>query len=83
MLVWGFFEGFNYVIISKKINERYPGSGRYINYGAIVCGMICILIHGMIGLDLYTVFEAITTFIIIYGMLMIKEKRPATHGGVY
>jgi hypothetical protein len=74
ILVWGFFEGFNYIVISKKINERYPGNSRYINYGAIVCGVICILIHGMIGLDLYTMFEAITTFIIIYGMLMIKEK---------
>lgn len=74
ILVWGFFEGFNYVVISKKINERYLGGSKYINYGAIVCGMLCILIHGMIGFELYTLFEALTTFIIIYGMLMIKEK---------
>ena len=74
ILVWGFFEGFNYVVISKKINERYSGDGRYINYGAIVCGVICIIIHGMIGFDLYTLFEALTTFILIYGALMIKEK---------
>ena len=74
ILVWGFFEGFNYVVISKKINERYPGGRKHINYGAIVCGMLCILIHGMIGFDLYTLFEALTTFVIVYGMLMIKEK---------
>ena len=74
LLVWGFFEGFNYVVISKKINERYPGGRKHINYGAIVCGVLCILIHGMIGFDLYTLFEALTTFILIYGMLMIKEK---------
>lgn len=74
ILVWGFFEGFNYVVISKKINERYQGVNTHINYGAIVCGVICILIHGMIGFDLYTIFEAITTFILIYGMLVIKEK---------
>lgn len=74
LLVWGFFEGFNYVVISKKINERYPGGRKHINYGAIVCGMLCILIHGMIGFDLYTLFEALTTFVIVYGMLMIKEK---------
>ena len=73
-LVWGFFEGFNYVVISKKINDRYISKNKWINYGAIVCGLICILIHGMIGFDLYTIFEAITTFIIIYGMLIIKEK---------
>ena len=74
ILVWGFFEGFNYVVISKKINERYTGGSKYIDYGAIVCGMLCILVHGMIGFELYTLFEALTTFIIIYGMLMIKEK---------
>lgn len=62
------------MLISKKINERYPGRKGYVNYGAIVCGVICILIHGMIGFDLYTLFEAITTFIIVYGMLIIKEK---------
>ena len=73
-LVWGFFEGFNYVVISQKINDRYHGGSKYINYGAIACGIICILIHGMIGIDLYTIFEALTTFILIYGMLMIKEK---------
>lgn len=74
ILVWGFFEGFNYVVIAKKINERYLSASIWINYGAIVCGAICILIHGMVGFDMYTLFEAITTFIIIYGMLVIKEK---------
>ena len=73
ILVWGFFEGFNYVVISKKINERYPGNRKRINHGAMVCGVICILIHGMIGFDLYTLFEALTTFILIYGMLVIKD----------
>lgn len=74
VLVWGFIEGFNYVVISKKINERYISKNKWLNYGAIVCGLICILIHGMIGFDLYTIFEALTTFIIIYGMLIIKDN---------
>ena len=81
VLVWGFFEGFNYVVISRKINDRYISKNKWLNYGAIVCGLICILIHGMLGIlihgmigfDLYTIFDAITTFIIIYGMLIIKE----------
>lgn len=74
VLVWGFMEGFNYVVISRKINDRYISKNKWLNYGAIVCGLICILIHGMVGFDLYTIFEAITTFIIIYGMLVIKEN---------
>ena len=41
---------------------------------AIVSGLVCVLIPGMVGFDLYTIFEALTTFIIIYGMLIVKEK---------
>lgn len=74
MLSWGFFEGMNYVVVSKKINERYPGKNKWLNYGAIACGILCILIHGMIGFDLYSILEAVTTFIIIYGMLIIKDE---------
>ena len=83
VIVWGFFEGFNYVVISKKINERYKSKNIWLNYGAIVCGLVCVLIHGMIGFDLHTIFEALTTFIIIYGMLMIKEKTNNAWGCIF
>ena len=81
--VWGIAEGFNYVVISKKVNERYISKNKWINYGAIVCGLVCILIHGMIGFDLYTIFEALTTFIIIYGMLVVKEKTNNAWGSIF
>lgn len=74
VLIWGFMEGLNYVVISKKINDRYISKNKWINYGAIICGVVCILIHGMIGFDLYTIFNALTTFILIYGMLIVKEN---------
>ena len=83
VLVWGFFEGFNYVVISKKINDRYISKNKWINYGAIVCGLICILIHGMIGFDLYTIFFFFSTFIIIYGMLIIKEHTNNAWGCIF
>lgn len=81
--VWGFMEGFNYVVISKKINDRYVSKNKWLNYGAIVCGLMCVLIHGMVGLDLYTFFEALTTFIIIYGMLMVKENTNNAWGCIF
>lgn len=83
IFVWGFIEGFNYVVISKKINDRYISKNKWLNYGAIVCGLVCVLIHGMIGLDLYTLFEALTTFIIIYGMLIAKEKTNNAWGCIF
>lgn len=82
-VVWGFIEGFNYVVISKKINERYVSKNKWLNYGAIVCGIVCILIHGMIGFDLYTIFEALTTFILIYGMLVVKENTNNSWGCIF
>ena len=72
-VIWGFFEGLNYVVISQKVNERY-GSNKHINIGAFVCAVLCILIHGMLGLDLKTILEVLTTFILIYGALVIKDK---------
>ena len=81
--VWGIVEGFNYVVISKKINERYISKNKWLNYGAIVCGIVCVLIHGMVGFDLYTIFEALTTFIIIYGMLIVKEKTNNAWGCIF
>ena len=82
-LVWGFAEGFNYIVISKKINDRFISKNKWLNYGAIVCGIACILVHGMIGFDLYTLFEALTTFIIIYGMLVIKDKTNNAWGCIF
>ncbi len=72
-LVWGFFEGFNYVVISDKINQRYPSKSIWLNWGAISCGIFCLLIHGMVGVTPSAIAEALTMFIIIYGMLVVKE----------
>lgn len=72
-IAWGFFEGFNYVVISEKINFRYPSRKKWLNWGAIICAIMCLLIHGMIGVTAENIIEAITVFIIIYGMLMTKE----------
>lgn len=72
-IAWGFFEGFNYVFISDKINKRYPSKNRWINIGAIMSAILCILIHGMIGVSAKSIIEMITVLIIIYGMLMVRE----------
>ena len=73
-LIWGFWEGFNYVVIANKINCRYPSQLKGIDLGAFVCALICLLIHVMFGLDPTSLFEAVTVFILIYGMLVIQRK---------
>lgn len=45
LLVLGFFEGFNYAVISDKINKRYPSGSILINYDAITCAIICLFFH--------------------------------------
>ena len=82
-LVWGFFEGFNYVVISKKINVRFSSQNTWLNWGAIVCAILCILIHGMIGFDFATLMEALTTFIFVYGILLIKDRTNNAWGIIF
>jgi len=80
---WGFFEGFNYVVISDKINERYPSKSRWLNWGAIICAVICILIHGAIGVTLEGVIEMLAIMVIIYGMLVARDYTGNAWGCVF
>lgn len=82
-VVWGFFEGFNYVIISDKINKRYPSNNKWLNWGAISCAILCILIHGAIGVTAEGIIEMIAIMIIIYGMLMVRQFTGNAWGCVF
>ena len=74
-LIWGFWEGFNYVVIAQKINLRYPQYVKGVwNLGAFVCALICLLIHGMIGFDSLSLLQEGTVFILIYGMLLVQRR---------
>jgi len=64
VVVWGFFEGFNYVVICDKINKRYPSANQWIDYGAITCAIVCILFHP-ISVSFWGIVEIITTFVAI------------------
>jgi len=83
VLMWGFFEGFNYVVISDKINECYPSKNVWINWGAISCGVFCILVHGVIGVTVNDILEMLSIFIIIYGMLIIRTITKNAWGCVF
>ncbi|MDF2544241.1 MAG: hypothetical protein K0S47_3959 [Herbinix sp.] len=82
-IAWGFFEGYNYVVISEKINTRLPVKYKWLNWGAIICAIMCILIHGVIGVTPENIIETISVFIIIYGMLMVKEFTGNSWGCVF
>ncbi len=80
---WGFFEGYNYAVISEIVNKRYPVRNRFLNWGAILCAVICILIHGVIGVTPADFIETATVFLIIYGMLIVKEYTGNAWGCVF
>lgn len=67
---WGFFEGLNYVVIRDKISELCPSKYRFFDWGALVCAIMCLLLHGMIGVDM----AGIVNFILIYGMLLVRKE---------
>lgn len=82
-IAWGFFEGFNYVVICEKFNTKYPSQTKWINWGAFICAIMCLLIHGMIGITSENIIEAISVFIVIYGMLMVKEHTGNAWGSIF
>jgi hypothetical protein len=82
-IAWGFFEGFNYVVIMDKINTRYPSKNKWLDTGAISCAIMCILIHGAIGVTPKDIIEMLTTLIIIYGMLMVRKFTGNAWGTVF
>ena len=81
-IVWGFFEGFNYAVVCEKINRRYPPKSFWLDYGARSCAVICILFHP-VSLSFWGVVDIITTFIAIYGMLLVKKKTGNAWGCVF
>lgn len=82
IVVWGFFEGFNYVVICDKINKRYPSTNQWLDYGAITCAIVCIIFHP-ISISFWGIVEIITTFAAIYGMLIVKKKTGNAWGCVF
>lgn len=81
-LVWGFFEGFNYVVICEKLNKRYPQNKQWLDIGAITCAIICILIHPF-SISFLGIIEIVVTFIFIYGMLLVRKKTNCAWGCVF
>lgn len=82
VVVWGFFEGFNYVVICDKINRRYPTTNQWLDYGAILCSIVCVLFHPF-SISFWGIIEILTIFIAIYGMLIIKKKTGNSWGCVF
>lgn len=80
---WGFFEGFNYVVIMDKLNIRYQNKNKWLDIGAITCAIMCILIHGAIGVTPKGIIEMLTTLVIIYGMLMVRKFTGNAWGCVF
>lgn len=74
-----FSKNFNSVMISEKINIRYPSSDKWLNWGAIVGGIMCLIDQGMIGITPADIIQEVTIFLVIYGMLVAKDITQ-THG---
>jgi hypothetical protein len=79
---WGFFEGFTYAVISDRINKLLPKNSIFINWGAIICGVFCVILHIMLGHS-YSGIDALCTFFVIYGMLVIYKYTGNAWGCVF
>ena len=80
---WGFCEGFNYVFISRKLNIIFPTKIKLLNIGAIVSAIICVMLHGGISFNVVAIFDALTMFIFMYGILVIKDMKHNAWGCIF
>lgn len=81
-VVWGFFEGFNYVVICEKINRRFSVKTKFFDWGALVVSIMGILFHPM-SFSIQGIIEIVTTFIAIYGMLQVRKVYKNAWGCVF
>ena len=81
-VVWGFFEGFNYVVICEKINRRFPVKTKFFDWGALVVSIMGILFHPM-NFSMLGIIEIVTTFIALYGMLQVRKTFDNAWGCVF
>ena len=81
-VVWGFFEGFNYVVICEKINRRFPVKTKFFDWGALVVSIMGILFQPM-SFSIQGIIEIVTTFIAIYGMLQVRKVYKNAWGCVF
>jgi len=80
---WGFFEGFNYAVITDKVNACFPSGHWWLDWGAIGCAVLCVLIHGAVGITPRDVFDMLAVIIVIYGSLMVRKKTENSWGLVF
>ena len=81
-VVWGFFEGFNYAVIAQFVSERYPVKSKWFDPGALVCTLMGIMFHP-VHFDALGIVDLITTFVALYGMLMIRKYSKNSWGCVF
>ena len=81
-VVWGFFEGFNYAVIAEFVSRRYPVKSKWFDWGALVCTIMGILFHP-IHFDTLGMIDFVTTFIALYGMLMVRKSTKNSWGCVF
>ena len=72
-IFWGFFEGFNYVVMADKLNELLPSKYKYLDWGALIMTVFCIVVHGIVGVTANDLLEMFTTMFLIYGMLVVRK----------
>ncbi len=72
-LVWGVFEAVFYLVLSRKVDQRFPDDNAMISYGALFCVILCVLFHPVNFASIWGVFELIAIAAAVYGMLIVKK----------
>lgn len=78
-LSWGFFEGFNFVYISNKINNLFKISNPFLQPGPLAIVVCNIMVHMAMG---QTFLNAASGSIATYAVVMIPELTGNSWGSI-
>ena len=73
MIFIEFFEVFTYIVINDKINKIFKTKNLFLDPGAILCAVFVDLIYILASGIPFGWVDIITTFVLVYGMLIIKK----------
>ena len=61
------------MVIAERVNRLFPVRRVWLNAGAAAGGAICLVVHAVLGLAPETFVVGLCDFIIIYGMLAVRD----------
>lgn len=74
VLVWGLLQGLGYLVLTDKINARFPMGNFWLDMGALISGIWLVLTGSMSALSFFTPIECAASFLMMYCLMLVRKR---------